>query len=186
MLRQLLPTAESGKAEAVDTSNPNALLAKLDEVSEALVQAEQTAEDMQVRYLRAVADLENFRKRSIKEKEDLSKLAISRFVEALLPVVDNFQLGMQSADNHPEAAGISKGFEMVLEQFMEVLKTNGVEAIIPNGQEFDPQFEECVSHLPHDSVPENHVIETVRAGYKLKDRLIRPANVVVSSGPANG
>jgi molecular chaperone GrpE len=160
----------------------NALITELDRVSQSLEEQQQKSNEMQTRYLRAVADLENYRKRALKEKEELSKLVISNFVEDLLPVIDNFKLGMVSANSHPEAKVVADGLGMVLIQFMEVLKTKGVEEILPNGQEFDPQFEECVSHLPHSEVPENHVIETIRAGYKLKDRLIRAATVVVSSG----
>jgi len=162
----------------------NSLISELDRVTTALDEEKGKTAEMQSRYLRSVADLENYRKRALKEKEELAKIAVGNFVEDLLPVLDNFKLGMKAADSHPEAKVVSDGFQMVLGQFLDVLKDKGIEEIVPDGKEFDPQFEECVSHLPNDEVPENHVIETIRAGYKIKDRLIRAATVVVSSGPA--
>lgn len=175
---------ESGEKEA-SVEDLNSLLSELERLGTALDEEKQKSADMQTRYLRAVADLENYRKRSIKEKEELGKTAVANFVEELLPVLDNFKLGMKAAEAHPDAKVVADGFRMVLEQFFEVFKARGIEEIVPNGQEFDPQFEECVSHLPHDEVPENHVIETIRAGYRIKERLIRAATVVVSSGPAD-
>lgn len=163
-------------------SDMNALIAELDRISQALDEQQQKTNEMQTRYLRAVADLENYRKRMIREKEELSKLAVSGFAEDLLPIVDNFKLGMTAANAHPEAKVVSDGLGMVLGQFLEVLKSKGIEEISPKGEEFDPQFHECVSHLPHEEIPEDHVIETIRSGYKIKDRLIRAATVLVSSG----
>jgi len=159
------------------------LIDELNKVTVALEEEQLKVGEMQSRYLRAVADMENYRKRALKEKEELGKLAVANFVEDLLPVLDNFRLGMQAADSHPEAKVVSDGFKMVLDQFLDVLKSKGIEEIAPNGKEFDPQFEECVSHLPHPEVPENHVIQTIRSGYRINERLIRAATVVVSSGP---
>ena len=169
-------------ANEVEFGDMNALIAELDRVSQELEEQRQKSNEMQARYLRAIADLENYRKRSLKEKDDLSKLVISNFVEDLLPVIDNFKLGMSAANASPEAKVVADGLGMVLTQFLEVLKNKGIEEVVPNGQEFDPQVHECVSHLPHNDVAENHVIETIRTGYKMKDRLIRAASVVVSSG----
>lgn len=166
----------------IEVGDMNTLISELDRVSQELEEQEQKANEMQTRYLRAIADLENYRKRALREKEELSKHVTSIFAEDLLPVIDTFKLGMTAANSDPEAKVVAEGLGMVLIQFMEVLKTKGIEEILPNGLEFDPRFHECVSHLPHDEVPENHVIETIRAGYKLKDRLIRAATVVVSSG----
>ena len=162
----------------------NSLITELERATSALDEEKAKTAEMQSRYLRAIADLENYRKRAIKEKEELAKTVIGNFVEDLLPVLDNFKLGMKAADAHPEAKVVSDGFQMVLNQFMDTFKEKGIEEIIPNGKEFDPQWEECVSHLPNNDVPENHVIDTIRAGYKIKDKLIRAATVVVSSGPA--
>ena len=175
-------TEASESAREAEFSDINALIAELDKVSQELEEQRQKSNEMQARYLRAIADLENYRKRALKEKEELSKLVVSNFVEDLLPVIDNFKLGMAAANASPEAKVVADGLGMVLTQFLDVLKNKGIEEVVPNGQEFDPQVHECVSHLPHDEVAENYVIETIRTGYKMKDRLIRAATVVVSSG----
>ena len=172
------------EAPGVEFEDLNSIISELEKVSSALEEEKKKSSEMQTRYLRSVADLENYRKRALKEKEELGKLAIGNFVEELLPALDNFKLGMKAADAHPEAKVVSDGFKMVLDKFFEVFSSKGIEEIVPTGKEFDPQFEECVSHLPNDEVPENHVIDTIRSGYKIKDRLIRAATVVVSSGPA--
>jgi len=178
-------TADQGGGGAVaDLEDLNTIVMELERLSNALEEEKKKSLEMQTRYLRAIADLENYRKRTLKEKEELGKIALGNFVEDLLPVLDNFKLGMKAADAHPEAKVVSDGFRMVMDQFLEVFRSKGIEEILPNGKEFDPQFEECVSHLPHAEVPENHVIETIRSGYKIRDRLIRAATVVVSSGPA--
>ena len=177
---QLGNKAES--SGAVETGDMNSLIAELDRVSQELGEEQQKSNEMQTRYLRAIADLENYRKRTLKEKEELSKLVTSNFVEDLLPVIDNFKLGMLAANASPDAKVVADGLGMVLTQLLEVLRNKGIEEIPSDGQEFDPQFHECVSHLAHNEVPENYIIETIRSGYKMRDRLIRAATVVVSSG----
>lgn len=173
---------DAGSESGGDETSP---LAQLEKALKELDEERAKSEDMQKRYLRSIADLENFRRRAIKDKEELSKHAISDFADALLPVLDNFKLGMTAAEQHPEASVVAEGFKMVQVQLVSVLKDKGIEEIVPDGEEFDPQFHEGVSHLPHDEVPENCVIETIRSGYRFKDKLIRAATVVVSSGPSS-
>ena len=153
------------------------------ELSE-LEKAQAEAAEMKTRYLRAVADLENYRKRIGREKQDIIRSAAAGVVEDLLPVLDNMKLGLQAAENHPEAKDVTIGFKMVDDQLKKTLSGQGLEELIPDGAPFDPNLHECIAHQPSDEVEEDHVIETVRAGYRLNDRLIRAANVIVSSGPA--
>lgn len=148
-----------------------------------LDKARREASEMKSRYLRSVADMENFRKRVAREKQDTIRSAAANVVENLLPVLDNMKLGLQAAENHPEAKDVTEGFKMVDTQLRKILGEEGLEEIKPDGEKFDPNTHECLSHQPSQEVPEDHVIETVRSGYRLNDRLLRPANVVVSSGP---
>ena len=166
------PSASSG-AEEEATSE---LLKKLDE---AVAEANANKE----RYLRTVADLENYRKRALREKEEARKQAASSLMEDLLPVLDNFQLGLQSAEMHEGGGAFAEGFRMVLKQLESTLTENGLTPIQPEGEVFDPNYHESVAHLSHGEVPEGHVIEVQRVGYRLQERLLRPASVVVSSGP---
>ena len=139
-------------------------------------------EDFKSLYLRSVADLENFRKRVAKDKQDIIKMANGSLIESLLPVIDTMKLGLQAADNQPEAAEIKKGFEMVLEQLNRALQDNGLVELSPEGSLFDPNLHESIAYQASETVPEDHIIQTVRSGYTLNDRLIRAANVIVSSG----
>lgn len=159
--------SENSKAESAKNSNESASTPK---------------EDFKSLYLRSVADLENFRKRVAKDKQEIIKMANGSLIESLLPVIDTMKLGLQAADNHPEAADIKKGFEMVLEQLNRALQDNGLVELSPEGSLFDPNLHESISYQASETVPEDHVIQTVRSGYTLNDRLIRAANVIVSSG----
>ncbi|MGB0409062.1 MAG: nucleotide exchange factor GrpE [Opitutales bacterium] len=149
-----------------------------------LEKAEAEAAEMKARYLRAVADMENYRKRMAREKQDIIRSAAGSVIESLLPVLDNMKLGLQAADNHPEAKDVATGFKMVDDQLKKSLAEQGLEELIPDGEAFDPNLHECIAHQPSEDVAEDLVIQTVRAGYRLNDRLIRAANVIVSSGPA--
>lgn len=151
------------------------------ELSE-LEKAQNEAKEMKVRYLRAVADLENYRKRITREKQDIIRGAAGCVVESLLPVLDNMKLGLKSAENHPEAKEVTSGFKMVDDQLKKSLSEQGLEELLPNGETFDPNLHECISHQPSSEVAEDHIIETVRAGYRLNERLLRAASVIVSSG----
>ena len=148
-----------------------------------LEKAQAEATDMKSRYLRSVADMENYRKRIAREKQDIIRSAAGTVVESLLPVLDNMKLGLQAAENHPEAKDVTIGFKMVDEQLKKSLSEQGLKELVPNGEAFDPNLHECIAQQSSDEIKEDHVIQTVRAGYCLNDRLIRAANVIVSSGP---
>ncbi|MGB0743226.1 MAG: nucleotide exchange factor GrpE [Opitutales bacterium] len=153
------------------------------ELSE-LEKAQAEAAEMKTRYLRSVADLENYRKRMGRERQDIIRSAAASVIEELLPVLDNMKLGLQAAENHPEAKDVTFGFKMVDDQLKKALSEHGLKELVPDGEAFDPNLHECVAHQQSDEVAEDHVIQTVRAGYRLNERLIRAANVIVSSGPA--
>ena len=129
--------------------------------------------------------MQNFRKRSLREKEELRKYAVSGLIEDLLPALDNLELGLAAADNHPEAKAVSDGFRMVAQQITSILQNNGVECVNPEGEDFDPNFHESVGFQPSDEVEDQKVIQVLRKGYSLNGRILRAANVIVSSGPAS-
>ena len=154
-------------------------------VDELLQQSHKEKEDLYQKVLRAAADFENFRKRSLREKEELRKYAVSGLIEDLLPALDNLELGLAAADNHQEAKAVSDGFRMVAQQITSILQNNGVECLNPEGEEFDPNFHESVGFQPSDEVEDQKVIQVLRKGYSLNGRILRAANVIVSSGPAS-
>ena len=139
--------------------------------------------DLKDKLLRGQADWDNARKRILKDKEESVRYASEALLEKLLPVLDNFEMGMQAARTASDAKAISQGFEMVMAQFQQVLREAGVEAVDAVGHAFDPHRHEALGHQDSEEHPEGHVINQTRKGYKLKDRLLRPASVFVARKP---
>ena len=131
-------------------------------------------------YMRALADLDNFKKRMQREREEIRTTVTSAIIGDLLPVLDHFELGLQSAEDH-RADKIVSGFGMVFEQLKRILTAYGLSEIVPLHQEFNPHEHECVRRECGEVLPENMVTSVVRKGYKLNNRLIRPAMVAVST-----
>jgi molecular chaperone GrpE len=134
--------------------------------------------------LRSQADFENYKKRAAREKEEAVKYANSALLERLIPIVDNFELGLEAARGEGETSPVFSGMSMVLKQLMDFLTELGLQPIDATGQKFDPNLHEAIAHEPSDQFPEGVVTRQTRRGYRMKDRLLRPSSVVVSSGPA--
>jgi molecular chaperone GrpE len=146
--------------------------------------AKREAKENYDRYLRAVADLENFRRRSVREREELRQFATSGVLGDLIPVLDSLAMALNAA-RQPKAdlKSLADGVERVLNQFKSALAGQGFTEINPVGQPFDPHQHEAISHQPSDEVESGHVVTVVRTGFSLNGRLLRPASVIVSSGP---
>ena len=133
--------------------------------------------------LRSQADFENYKKRAAREKEDAVKYANSSLLQRLVSILDNFELGLAAAKTESERSPIYSGMVLVQKQLNDLIEENGLQAIEAEGKRFDPNLHEAIGHEPSQS-PEGTVIRQARRGYRFKDRLLRPARVVVSSGPA--
>jgi molecular chaperone GrpE len=133
--------------------------------------------------LRSQADFENYKKRAAREKEDAVKYANSSLLQRLVSILDNFELGLAAAKMESEQSPIYSGMVLVQKQLNDLLEENGLQAIEAEGKKFDPNQHEAIAHEPSES-PEETVIRQARRGYRFKDRLLRPARVVVSSGAA--
>ena len=133
--------------------------------------------------LRSQADFENYKKRAAREKEDAIKYANRSFLERLVAIIDNFELGLEAARGESEQSPIYSGMTLVLKQLNDFLAENGLQPIEAEGKKFDPNLHEAIAHEPSE-FPEETVIRQTRRGYRFKDRLLRPSSVVVSSGPA--
>lgn len=151
---------------------------------EQIAAAKKEAAASHERYLRAVADLENHRKRTIREKDELRQFAASSVVEDIIPILDNLSLGLAAAKQQTDVKVLVDGVAMVLGQFKSTLARHGLKEVDPAGQAFDHNLHECIAHQPSADVPEEKVMQVVRLGYTLNGRLVRPASVIVSSGPA--
>jgi molecular chaperone GrpE len=179
------PPAAAGATPAQPATPPPAEKPAGPSPEEQLAAAKKEAADNYQRYLRAVADLENYRKRTVREKDELRQYAATRVLEVLLPVLDNLALGLAAAKPAgAEMKGLIGGVEMVMTQLKAALANHGLTEIDPAGEAFDPHRHQAISHQPSATVPAEHVLTVVRTGYALNGRLLRPASVIVSSGPA--
>jgi molecular chaperone GrpE len=129
--------------------------------------------------LRVQADFDNYRRRAARDQDDLRRFANTDLIGELLPILDSFELGLKSAQ---ENSNTLSGFQMIFTQLQTLLTTKGVKEVAPQGEVFNPQWEEAVAYVYDENVPAEHVVQTVRKGYLLHDRLLRPAAVVVSKG----
>ena len=134
--------------------------------------------------LRSQADFENYKKRSAREKEEAIKYANSSLLERLVGIIDNFELGLAAAKEQGAESPIYSGMVLVQKQLNDLLAENGLQPIDAEGKTFDPNLHEAIAHEPSNEFPEEVVVRQARRGYRFKDRLLRPAKVVVSSGPA--
>ncbi len=162
-------------AENSDTSDERAK-----EMKEALAKLEQELENLQARYLRVQADFDNYRKRTKQEKQADAKYRSQTLAELLLPVLDNFERALVVQTTNEESEAILKGVEMVYRQFIEALKQEGIEEVEALGEPFDPHKHQAVAQEKSEEHESGIVIEVLQKGYRLKDRIIRPAMVKVS------
>ena len=166
-----------------DTPAPEKAAAAAPTPTEPLAEAKKEAAANHDRYLRAVADLENFRRRTVREKEELRLYATSRLLEDLLHALDNLGLGLAAARQpNADLKALANGVELVQQQLKGALVAHGLKEINPVGEAFDPHQHEALSHQTSASVKPEHVLTVVRTGYVLNGRLLRPASVIVSSG----
>lgn len=135
--------------------------------------------DYRDRYLRAVADFDNFRKRSEREKADFFKYAVASVLKDILPVLDNFD---RALDHAAEGDEFHKGVLLIYKQLFDVLQKNGLKTIDETGVHFDPNIHEAVIREEDDSLPNHTVAAVLQKGYFLHDRLLRPALVKVAVG----
>ena len=138
------------------------------------------------RYLRLYADFENFKKRASREREETRRAMTESIVGRLLPVMDNFEMALQAADQPGVNLNtLREGVRMIHSQLRGNFADLGVEEIDARGQAFDPSLHEAMSQVESTEVPEGHVLQQTRKGYRLRDRLLRPASVVVARPPAS-
>ncbi len=144
------------------------------------------ADELWDRLLRTTADLENFKKRAARERQDAIRFANASLLEKLIPALDNFDMALAAA-NHAEdnsVESLKAGITMIHTQLKNALAEAGLEEIDAANQPFDPNLHEAVSQEESAEMPDGHVVRQLRKGYRLRDRLIRPASVVVARKPA--
>jgi len=153
---------------------------QIEQYQNALEKEKEISRELGDKYLRLQAEFENFRKRLQKEKSDFMKYAMENFFKNILPVIDNFELALESAEKASDIQGLSEGVKLIHMQFLDVLQKEGLACFSSLGELFDPQKHEAIMRIESDDHHENTVMEELKKGYYLNDRLLRPAMVAVS------
>jgi len=166
------------KVKATEEMTKQELLKKLKDTEEEV----QRNYDL---YMRTYAEMENVKKRGIKEKEELSKYANESLIKEILPVIDSLQKAISHAQDDKSPSGLVEGLELTLGGLIAVLEKAGLKEVEAEGRPFDPNFHEAISQQKDDKVAPGLVINEFQKGYLLNGRLIRPARVVVSQGDGN-
>ena len=137
----------------------------------------------QEQYLRTLADMENLRKRTQRDKEELAKFANENILREILPVIDNLERAVDHAEQAETNDGLFEGVQMTLTQFSQLLTKFGVEPVDAIGQPFDPAYHQAMGQLESDEQPVNTVVQQMQKGYQLNNRLLRPAFVMLAKAP---
>lgn len=188
-MQQEIDEAEAAQEDAAEGSEEEApeeaaseATAMQEEIEALKGQVEKLTGDLQEkkdRLLRLQADFDNFRRRSAKEREEISAVVTQNFCKDMLPLLDNFERAMAAETKDVEA--FQKGVEMIFTQFQEVLKKNGLEQIEAVGQKFDPKFHQAVMRVEDPEKEDDTVAQELQKGYMVKGRVIRPSMVQVVS-----
>ena len=174
-----IENAEQDNAEATETTDEKA--DSKDEVVDEKAELEKKANDYLDRYQRTLAEFDNFRKRTMKEKASMYDDGVRDSVLKLIPVVDNFERAVSAVSEEEKESGLYKGIEMVLKQFTEILTSLGVQEIEAEGKAFDPNLHNAVMHIEDENFGENIVAEEFQKGYTYRDSVVRHSMVKVAN-----
>lgn len=173
---------ENEMASAEATANAVAAALSPEQIEELRTAAARAKEN----WIRTTADFDNYKKRAAREKTEAAQYASAAVLQKLLPVLDNFEMALAAAQNAQgdKLASFQAGVAMIQSQLKSVLNECGLEEIDAAGKTFDPAVHEAISQQESAEVPEDSVLQQIRKGYRHKDRLLRPAAVVVAKKPA--
>ena len=172
--------AEAAKAESSEAKESKGVFKKKDKKEKKDKKDEQIAE-LNDRVLRQMAEFENFRKRTEKEKAAMFEIGAKSIVEKLLPVIDNFERGLSAVSEEEKSTGFAQGVEMIYKQLLTELESVGVTPIEAVGKEFNPDFHNAVMHIEDENFGENIVAEEFQKGYMYKDSVVRHSMVKVAN-----
>ena len=174
------PAAPEAAAPVADSAPPEAAAAATTP-ADPLIQAQQEADKWKDLAYRSQAELDNFRKRVTREAQETRAYANGELLRAILPILDNFEMGLDAARAESETSMIFMGMQMVHRQFQDFLRDFGVQEVEALGKPFDPNVHEAVSQEPTAAAEEGAILRVIRRGYRLRERLLRPASVIVAA-----
>ena len=178
--------AQAPEQEPQSATEEKPGLSQEEQLTIELLQAREEAKKNQDLYLRAMAEMDNLRKRSQREKEELGKFANESILREVLPVIDNLERAVEHAEKSKGDNGLLEGVQMTLTHFFQVLNRFGVEPVISLGLPFDPALHQAIGQLETEEYPVNTVAQEMQKGYLLNNRLLRPALVMVAKSPPAG
>lgn len=167
--------AESQTAEDIEQSEMN----EIEKLSKELGEEKAKLEKEKKEYLFLMAEFDNFRKRTLKEKADIIMNASEKVLKGLLPIVDDFERGLDAAEKTDDAEAVKEGMKLIYNKLMKFLADNGVKPIESTGKDFDPEYHEAIAMVPGDESQKGKVIDTPTKGYTLNDKVLRYAKVAV-------
>jgi molecular chaperone GrpE len=150
--------------------------------AEATTAKDEELKSLNDKYLRLAAEFDNYKRLAQRDQRDYIRFGNEQLLKELLPVVDNLERAIKAAKNNKSPDGLVQGVDLTLKQLQSVLGKFGVQSIPTMGQPFDPSGHQAVASVPSTQVPDKHVVEEFQRGYRLHDRILRPAMVTVSSG----
>ena len=171
-------TADLADQDVVDSAELS-----VEQLQQALVEANAAGEKHRDDCLRAQAELENMRKRSQRDIENAHKFGLERLVNELLPVKDSLELGLSAADGATEVASLVEGVDLTLKMFVTALEKLGIREVDPVGEKFNPEFHQAMTMQATSEAEPGTVMAVIQKGYLLNERLLRPALVTVASKP---
>ncbi len=171
------------KSENNDQQEPEATCKPEDETTTDEASTDKQLTELKEQLMRQRAEFDNFRKRSIREKEQLRKFAVEDLIVRLLDVCDNFERALESGRKSDDVDSVVDGVEMVFKQFTSILEQEGLERVRCEGEEFDPHLHDAMSHIETSEYPDNCVVEVCKPGYMMNSKVIRHAQVMVSKNP---
>ena len=154
--------------------------------SEAQTAKDEELKSLNDKYLRLAAEFDNYKRLAQRDQRDQIRFGNEQLLRELLPVVDNLERAIKAAKTSTSSDGVVTGVDLTLKQLQGVLSKFGVQTIPTTGQPFDPSGHQAVASVPSTQVPDKHVVEEFQRGYRLHDRILRPAMVTVSSGAGDG
>ena len=155
-------------------------------LSEAATAKDEELKSLNDKYLRLAAEFDNYKRLAQRDQREQIRFGNEHLLKELLPVVDNLERAIKAAQSSTSSDGLVKGVDLTLKQLQGVLGKFGVQSIPTTGQPFDPSGHQAVASVPSTQVPDKHVVEEFQRGYRLHDRILRPAMVTVSSGAVAG
>lgn len=181
------PAAAPGNVEPVQPAPETAALkAEIEKLNQQIQAKDKEISELKDKFLRTLAETDNARKRIRQQSEESVRLQRENLLRDLLPIIDNLERAVDAARGGGNGKSIVEGVEMTLASMLDFLKSQGVTPQASVGKPFDPTHHEAVDQIPSDVHPANTVVQEFHRGYKIGDRVLRPARVVVAKGAANG